>query len=263
MGEPDKLFTDGEAYERLMGRWSRLAAERFLDWIYPPKNLRWLDVGCGNGAFTEELITRCAPAAVTAIDPSDEQLAYARARPGVRIADFHIGDAENLPFSDNSFDIAVMALVISFLPDPDKAVAEMARVVRPGGSVGAYMWDFSGGGSPVHPLYLAIESIGATPGRPPNAPASERDALLRFWKNAGLEAVETGVIRIPTIYSDFDDFWDSNVVPIGPQGKVIATMSPSDREELRARLRDHLPVSADGCIVYESFANIVKGRVPR
>src|SRR3954468_18824093 len=84
MSESDKLFTDGKVYERLMGRWSRLVAKPFLDWLNAPKNLRWLDVGCGNGAFTEELITRCAPAAVMAIDPSDDQLAYARARPGVK-----------------------------------------------------------------------------------------------------------------------------------------------------------------------------------
>ena len=97
-----------------MGRWSRLVAEAFLDWI-TQKNPRWLDVGCGNGAFTEELIARCAPAAVTAIDPSDDQIAYARTRPG-SMADFRVGDAQNLAFADNSFDIAAMALVISFLP---------------------------------------------------------------------------------------------------------------------------------------------------
>src|SRR5437660_3402467 len=102
MSEPDKLFTDGKAYERLMGRWSRLVAEVFLDWLSAPKNLRWLDVGCGNGAFSEELIARCAPAAVTAIDPSDDQLAYARTRPGVRMTDFRVGDAQSLPFADNS-----------------------------------------------------------------------------------------------------------------------------------------------------------------
>jgi SAM-dependent methyltransferase len=262
MGEPDKLFTDGEAYERLMGRWSRIAAEAFLDWLNPAKNLRWLDVGCGNGAFTEELIARCAPATVTAIDPSDDQLAYARTRPGVRMTDFRVADAENLPFADNSFDIAAMALVISFLPDPGKAVAEMARVVRPGGSVATYMWDIPGGGSPVHPVYLAIEAMGMMPGRPPNPAASEKDALQGVWTNAGLESVETSVIRIRTVYSDFDDFWDSNIVPIGPQGKIIAGMSATAREELRTRLRDHLPVSSNGRIVYEAFANSVNGRLP-
>jgi SAM-dependent methyltransferase len=262
MGEADKLFTDGEAYERLMGRWSRVVGEAFLDWLNAPKNLRWLDVGCGNGAFTEELIARCAPTAVTAIDPSDDQLDYARARPGVRMTDFRVGDAQNLAFADSIFDVAVMAVVISFLPDPGRAAAEMARVVRPGGWVAAYMWDTAGGGAPVQPIYLALESMGMTSVRPPNPAASGRDAMQGLWENAGLESVDTRVIRIPTDYSDFDDFWDSNLVPIGPQGKIFAGMSASAREELRTRLRDHLPVSSDGRIVYESFANAVKGRVP-
>ena len=162
MREPDKLFTDGEAYERLMGRWSRKVGKLFLDWLDAPKSLSWLDVGCGNGAFTEEIIARSTPAAVTAVDPSDDQLGYARTRPGVKMTNFQVGDAQNLPFADSTFDVATMALVISFLPDPDKAAAEMARVVRPGGWVAAYMWDGPGGGTPVHPIYLALESMGMT-----------------------------------------------------------------------------------------------------
>src|ERR1700757_4758705 len=106
MAEAPNLFVDGKAYERLMGRWSGLAGEKFLDWLDAPKNLKWLDVGCGNGAFTEELIARYAPAAVSAIDPSDEQLTYARTRPGVEMAEFHVGDAENLPFGNRTFDVA-------------------------------------------------------------------------------------------------------------------------------------------------------------
>jgi len=262
MSEAAKLFTDGKAYERLMGRWSRLVAEAFLKWLNAPNNMRWLDVGCGNGAFTEELIVRCAPAAVAAVDPSDDQLAYARTRPAASMADFRVGDAQKLPFADNSFDVAAMALVISFLPDPAKAVAEMARVVRPGGSVAAYMWDIPGGGVPVHPIYLALESMGLMSGRPPNPATSECDALQGLWAGAGLKSVETRVIRIRTSYSDFDDYWDSNVVPIGPQGKLIAGMSPSARGELRSRLRDHLSFSPDGGITYEAFANAVKGQVP-
>src|SRR5215510_10902650 len=117
MGEADKLFTDGEAYERLMGRWSREVGKLFLDWLHAPNNLSWLDVGCGNGAFTEEIIARFTPAAVTAVDPSDDQLAYARTRPGVKMTNFQVGDAQNLPFADRTFDIATMALVISFCDD--------------------------------------------------------------------------------------------------------------------------------------------------
>ena len=262
MGGDAELFTDGQAYERLMGRWSRIAAETFLHWLDAPKNLGWLDVGCGNGAFTEELIARCAPAAVSAIDPSDDQLAYARTRPGVKMTEFRVGDAEKLPFGDGTFDVAVMALVISFLRDPNKAAAEMARVVRPGGWVAAYMWDLPGGGAPTYPIYLALESMGEAAVRPPNSALSERDALRDLWEKIGLESVNTHVIRIETVYSDFNDFCDSNLVPIGPQGKVISRMSASAREELRARLRDYLPVSSDGRIVYESFASAVKGRVP-
>src|SRR5262249_16441389 len=131
MNEAPNLFDDGKAYERMMGRWSRLAGDKFLDWVAAPKNLKWIDIGCGTGAFTEALIERSAPASVIGVDPSESQLAYARIRPGTKRAEFRDADAQALPFPDNSFDAAAMALVIAFLPDPVKAAAEMARVVRP------------------------------------------------------------------------------------------------------------------------------------
>jgi len=135
MNQAPNLFDDGKAYERLMGRWSRVAGEKFLDWLAAPKNLKWIDVGCGNGAFTEVLIARCSPAAVIGVDPSEGQIAYARTRPGAKPAEFRVAGAQDLPFAENSLDAAAMALVIVFVPDPAKAVAEMARVVRPGGIV--------------------------------------------------------------------------------------------------------------------------------
>jgi SAM-dependent methyltransferase len=262
MSEAGNLFDDGQAYERLMGRWSRLAGETFLDWLDAPPRLRWLDVGCGGGAFTEVLIARCAPAEVIAIDPSEGQLAYARARPGVKLAQFRVGDAQALPFADGSFDAAVMALVITFLSDPGKAVAEMARVVRPGGWVATYMWDVPGGGNPVHPIYAGMESLG-TWRRPPGAAVSRLGTMQALWADAGLETIDTRVILVPIMYSDFDDFWKSNSVPVGPQGKAIHEMSPSAREQLRARVREQVPIASDGRITYEAFANAVKGRVPK
>jgi ubiquinone/menaquinone biosynthesis C-methylase UbiE len=262
MGDADNLFTDGQAYERLMGRWSSVVGKVFLDWLDAPTNRRWLDVGCGNGAFTEQLFACCAPEAVIAIDPSDDQLAYARVRPGVSAADFRLGDAQNLLFADGSFDVAVMALVIYFLPDPDKAVAEMARVVRPGGLVAAYMWDVPGGGRPAHPIDLAMESMGMSPARPPNPTVSQREIMQAMWERSGLESVVTRVIRLQTIYSDFDDFWDSNTLPVGPHGKFISRMSPSEKEQLRSHLRDRLPAASNGRIIYEAFANAVKGLAP-
>src|SRR4051794_10616423 len=118
-------FDDGAAYERYMGAWSRLTGETFLHWLAPPPGWRWLDVGCGNGAFTELLVERCAPTSVDGIDPSEPQLAYARTRPASRVANFHLGDAMALPFADDTFDAAVMPLVIFFVPEPAKGVAEM------------------------------------------------------------------------------------------------------------------------------------------
>jgi SAM-dependent methyltransferase len=154
-----------------------------------------------------------------------------------------------------------MALVITFLSDPAKAIAEMARVVRPGGWVGTYMWDVPGGGTPVHPIYVAMESLGMPSPRPPGAEASRRDAMQALWEHAGLTSIETRVIRIAVVYADFDDFWNSNSVPVGPQGKAIANMTPDAREQLRARVREQIAAANDAGIAYESFANAVRGRV--
>lgn len=262
MSDPGQMFSDGKVYEHMMGRWSKLAGRIFLDWLDPPQNLRWIEVGCGNGAFTDELIARCAPAAVSAIDPSEGQLAFARTRPGASLAQFQIGDAQALPFADRSFDAAVMALVITFVPDAAKAVSEMARVVRPGGLVATYMWDTMAGGVPLAPLEVALKSLGKAPPSRVNPAASRRETMQAFWQAAGLQTIETRQIRIPVLYSSFDDFCESNLVPIGPSGQLISAMPPNELQELKARLREQLPIGADGRIAYEAFANAIKGRVP-
>ena len=262
MTAADRLFNDGAAYERLMGRWSRRVGELFLEWVDAPKNLRWIDIGCGTGAFTEELIKRRAPAAVTAIDPSDDQLAYARKRSGAELAEFQVGNAQALAFPDGGFDIAVMALVVHFVSDPAKAVAEMARVVRPGGWVTTYVWDYSIGGSPTAPLGAALKSLAIASTPPPSAKATSMQALEALWRAAGLTAIETRVIRIPVVFADFEDYWGSMSGPVGPIGKTIAELSPQAREQLRERLKETASVTADGRIVYEACANAIKGRKP-
>src|SRR4030088_3356668 len=163
---------DGAGQRRMVGAWSRLAGQFFLDWIAPRPGLRWVDVGCGNGAFTELVVEKCAPAEVQGIDPSEGQLKDARARPATRRADFRQGDAMALPFPANKFDAAVMALVIFFVPDPAKGVAEMVRVVCPGGIVAAYAWDLLGGGFPQEQIRAEMRSLGLTPPLPPSAAAS-------------------------------------------------------------------------------------------
>jgi len=261
MSESPNLFGDGKAYERLMGRWSRLAGEKFLDWLGAAKNLKWIDVGCGNGAFTEVLLARCAPASMIGVDPSDGQLAYARGRPGTKGADFRVADAQALPFPDDSFDAATMALVIVFVPDPLKAARELARVVRPGGVAGTYMWEFPDG-FPLAPLAAAMEDLGLTPPARPNVQASARDAMRAIWKDAGFTALETEVVRIRVKFSSFDDFWDSSTMPVGPSGKALSELAPSAREQLKKKVRERLSIATDGTIAYEAFANAVKGAVP-
>jgi allophanate hydrolase subunit 1 len=125
------------------------------------------------------------------------------------------------------------------------------------------MWDVPGAGTPVHPIYVAMESLGMLAPRPPGAAFSRHDAMRALWEDAGLESIETRVIRIPVVYSDFDDFWDSHSLPVAPSGKAIHEMSPAAREQVRGRVREQLLVGSDGRIAYESFANAVKGRVTR
>ncbi len=154
-----------------------------------------------------------------------------------------------------------MALVIVFIPDPLKAARELARVVRRGGIVGTYMWEFPDGFPPA-PLAAAMKDLGLTPPQRPNIEASKRDAMHAIWKEAGFAALDTDVIRIRVSFTNFDDFWDSNTVPVGPSGKAVSELSPSVREQLKMRLRERLPIAADGSIAYEAFANAVKGVAP-
>lgn len=261
MSSGDSFFTDGAAYERLMGRWSRRVGDIFLDWIDVPENLRWIDIGCGTGVFTEELIKRCSPAKVVGIDPSAAQIAFARNRPGLETVEFRVADAQDLPFADHGFDIAVMALVVHFLSEPAKAIAEMARVVRPGGWASTYVWDYSVGGSPTAPITAAMTSLGFETPLPPSAKATSLQALLELWQSAGLSEIETRVIDIAVEFADFDEFWGSMSVPVGPAGMAIAGMSPDTRERLRAGLKARASFEADGRVVYRACANAIKGRV--
>ncbi len=254
-------FSDGAAYERYMGKWSQLAGETFLDWIAPTSGLRWLDVGCGNGAFTEMLVERCAPLSVQGIDPSEEQLAFARARDASRVAQFRQGDAMALPFPDDTFDVAVMPLVIFFVPDPAKGVAEMARVVCPGGTVTAYAWDMVGGGFPYEALQVEMRGLGVAVPTPPSPDASRIDAMRDLWTGAGLARVETLEITVQRTFTDFDDYWTTVLggPSVGPQ---LAAMTSDDLARLCARMRAHLPADAAGRITCSARANAVKGRVP-
>lgn len=256
----ENQFSDGAAYERMMGRWSRKTGVRFLEWLGAGAGLAWLDAGCGNGAFTEEIAANASPSSITGIDLSPEQVAYARARPNLARARFEVGDVQQLPFEPGSFDAAVMALVIAFVPDPGRAIAELRRVVRPGGIVATYMWDLPGGGVPLNPIYESLRSLGFSPPMPPQAAISRAEGLEGLWAAAGLKDIAGTALRITVTYADFDDFWTSNSAPTGPQGKFIESLSAEQREALRRDLQSRLTPATDGSISYEAFANAVKGR---
>jgi SAM-dependent methyltransferase len=254
-------FDDGAAYERYMGKWSQLVGGIFLDWLVPKPGLRWLDVGCGNGAFTEMIVERCAPVSVQGIDPSEAQLAFARTRPVSRAAQFRLGDAMALPFPDDAFDAAVMPLVIFFVPVPAKGLVEMARVVCQGGAVTAYAWDMFGGGFPYAALQAEMRGLGVAVPVPPNPDASRIHAMRDLWTGAGLDAVETREITVHRTFADFDDYWTT--ILGGPSvAAKLAAMASEDLALLKTRMRARLPADAAGRITYSARANAVKGRVP-
>ena len=253
-------FEDGDAYERGMSPWSRLAGETFLEWLAPRPELRWLDVGCGTGSFAGLIAERCAPIEVHGVDPSEGQLATARIRYRGRNMSFRQGDAMALPFEPHHFDAAVMALVIFFVPGPAKGVAEMARVVRPCGTVAAYAWDVLGGGFPFDPIWQETRVAGIAPLLPPNPSAGEQAALRQLWTDAGLEAIETREIVVERTFPTFEDYWATSTITGGVR-PALEALSVEQREELKARVAARLQTDAMGRVTWTARANAVKGRV--
>ena len=253
-------FNDGAAYERYMGIWSQAAGERFLDWLAAAPGWSWLDVGCGNGAFTELVTRRLAPRAIAGIDPSAAQIAYARTRPALRAAELRLGDAMALPCAAGTFDAAVMPLVIYFVSDPALGVAEMARVVRPGGSVSAYAWDMPGGGSPYEPLFAEMRALGLAVPTPPSPDASRLDVLHQLWTAAGLTHVDTTAITVARTFPDRDDYW-ATVNGSASVGTALAALPADDAARLRERLWARLQPDAAGRITCTGRAHAIRGRV--
>jgi SAM-dependent methyltransferase len=198
---------------------------------------------------------------VHGIDPSDGQLAYARLRPVSRVAQFQLGDAMALPFPDDAFDAAVMPLVIFFVPEPARGVAEMARVIRPGGLAAAYAWDMDGGGFPYEPLLAAIRELGVDVPDPPSPEASRTDVLTQLWTDAGFEGVHTREIAVERTFADFDDYW-TTVQGSPSAGGRLKAMTPETLALLEARMRERLRTDATGRITCSGRANAIKGHHP-
>lgn len=261
MNAPREIrFDNGAEYEQTMGRWSRLVGTRFLDWLAVPANRDWIDIGCGNGAFTESIVEQTAPSSVVALDPSEGQIAFARERSSCRMVQFSIGEATRLEHRDQCFDVATMALVLFFVRDPAKGIAEMKRVVRPGGMVAAYVWDVPRGGFPYEAVWSEMQDLGVATPRPPSVEVARMETLKRLWHEAGLQAVETKEFVVERTYPSFEVYWTG--LQTLHSAAQIREMGEEARQELRRRLEARLPCDAAGRVTYSAKANAVKGRVP-
>nr|WP_246752458.1 class I SAM-dependent methyltransferase [Bradyrhizobium diazoefficiens] len=210
-------------------------------------------MGAGNGAFTELLLAKSAPSWVCAIDPSDAQIATARQKFSAKQVELSIGDGMSLPYDTGRFDVAVMALVLFFVPDPRKGASEMVRVTKPGGMVASYTWDILRGGTPTQPLWEELDAVGIAAARPPSADISRFEALKAHWAELGLRDIETRELVVERTFADFDDYWLSMVVS-SPSG-ILGKLSNAESAELKRRL----PSSATGEITVHSWATAIKG----
>jgi len=261
---PD-VWDDAERLERYVGRWSRLVAREFVDWLDGPPGRRWLDVGCGSGALTETLLAHAAPAAVVGVDTSEAYVAYAAGRLADPRASFAAGDAQALDHPDASFDAVASSLVLNFLPDPGRGVAEMARVVRPGGVVAGYVWDYAGEMQLMRRFWdaaVALDPAAADLDEGRRMAGCNPPALEALFSGAGLAGVETRGIDAPTVFAGFDDYWEPFEGGQGPAPGYCVSLPEDRRNALRERLRETLPVEADGSIRLIARAWAVRGTRP-
>ena len=262
MPEVKITFDAADDYERFMGAWSRSLGERFLAWLDAPQAARWLDVGCGTGAFSELILRHAAPASLTGLDPSPEQIAYVRDH--LPAHTFEVGDSMAMPFGDGAFDVVASALVFHFIPDRAKAFAEMHRVLRSGGLVGGYTWKRSASQdfAPYAPMKRATIDIGAEFLSSPLVPEGSAEGMRASLGAAGFTDIAVTEIEVTRTFASFDAYWDIQCIPFSPPGRTIAKLTEAQREKLRDVMRERLKPGADGSITYAATAMAGKARKP-
>jgi SAM-dependent methyltransferase len=254
-------WAGGDAYERYVGRWSRLVADRFVDWLAIPGGAAWLDVGCGTGALSATIVDRAEPSRMTGVDPSLPFLQQAsHTLSGAR---FIVGRAERLPTLARRFDAVVAGLALNFVPAPDEAVAEMTRAVRHDGVVAVYVWDYAEGVQLMRYFWDAVvaldpEAVSLDEGR--RFPICRPEPLKELFRRAGLDDIDTRTIDVPTRFRDFDDYWSPFLGGQGPAPGYAMSLSDERRSRLRDELRRALPVAADGSIALVARAWAIRGR---
>ena len=254
------VYSDGAAYDKMMGVWSRIVGKKFLNWLSPAPGQKWIDIGCGTGAFTEQIIQNCQPQEVQGVDPSEAQLAFAQSQASTKKAQFQVGHALELPFDANQFDVSTMALVIFFVPEPAKGIEEMKRVVCSGGLVTAYAWDIFGGGFPLEPIHAVLRAKGIEFPLPPSAEASRMVNMEALWNTAGLNSVEARKITCERTFKDFEEFWDltSTATALKP---VWNNLSSSDISDIKISTKENLRAKDGEELKLSSWVNAIKGHV--
>lgn len=247
---------EADAYDRFMGRYSRLLAPQLADLAGLEIGHRVLDVGCGTGALTGELVARLGAASVTAVDPSERFVDAVRARhPGVEV---HRGSAEALPLEADAFDAALAQLVVHFMADPVAGLRGMRRVTRPGGVVVAAVWDFAGGGAPLSLFWRAARELDPAVADQSHRAGARPGHLSELFAVAGLREVEETLLTIEREHAGFEEWWEPYTSGVGPAGAYVASLSPEHKGKLRDRCRALLPHRP---FVLTSRAWAARGRV--
>lgn len=255
----------GDSYERYVGRWSRRVAPMFLDWLRPLSGAAWADIGCGTGALSATILDRCAPSSVTGVEPSPGFLETAGQNLGGR-ATLHQGSATSIPLGDASVDYTVSGLVLNFVADAPAAIVEMSRITRRDGVVAAYVWDYAGKMQLMQHFWdaaVALDARASPIAEQHRFPNCSPDALRTLFTNDGLEDVEVAALELPMPFRSFDDYWEPFLGGAGPAPVYVANLDEAARSALRERLRQRLPIAADGSIALEARAWAVRGAVRR
>ena len=262
---PTDRWTSGADYDQWMGRWSRLLAHEFLKWLNLPASLRWIDVCCGSGVVTEAIAEDCMPVNVVGVDVSPEQVSFARQYRSSPSVAFHVQDAMALPFGDASFDVAVSGLGLNYIPNPVRGLEELRRVVRPGGTVAAYIWDYAQGARFLREFWDAAASVddeAAGFDQARRFPICTQEGLRDLFHHARLADLSTHALNIVTRFSSFDDFWQPLLTGQGSAPNYLTTRDPQIQTAIRERLKATLTLNAQGAIELPARAWAVRARRP-
>jgi len=240
----------GDPYELYVGRWSRQVAPRFLSWLGIPPGRKWLDVGCGTGALCAAIVDHCSPLSVAGVEPSEGFLKTAKENLAGR-AVLHQGSATAIPLDDAAVDVVVSGLVLNFVPDQRAALAEMARVTGNRGTIGAYVWDYAGKMELMRFFWDAAVELNPEAAKMDEGtrfPLCRPEALVELFESAGLSGVEVTAIDIATPFASFEDYWRPFLGGQGPAPAYAMSLDETARARLRDRIRERMPVEADGSI---------------